>query len=966
MNGVDLLLPSALAVNLRRPRRENERQRTMEKCEKVEADRSESEVIDHGDMLSQEQIENAAGTHFFKRQRDKKNPYVGPYAEAQELTARACIPNEYGQMAVEAAKSAGYDREAIPKHNLMCLAAGYQAADQGLRVIDAHALDFAGKPTGANGDCKNPRGAKWGKEATTDHEKLNARWFGNGMYPVNEKGEQYKIASAKSVRNVAYAVGEGMFVLDVDGDEGFTWLQTMETEHGPLPKTATVKTGSGGLHLYFHCSRPIKNSASAIAPKVDIRGVGGQALLPPSMHKSGNRYLWKEGCDLEECEIAHAPDWLEDAAFFATKANQPKATKKSNKKANTCEAKDGPKKEIMSGKGWRNHLADIGDAEGQSGFDSPIYRAACSYFSREGLSAPVKPLKEELVAAIVVAHCKDDRASNRYATDEYLDTRIEQAREFIAHQAGCEVGKTSGGSETELPHDYHESNGVFFCTTFNKGKPTEHPLCQEFKVIGRASNLDGDAGAGRIVQFENENGVTIEITMDRSRLFKNDGGGVLDELADAGMDLHFRGPKGRGLFLDLLRGLKSDTQIPIVPRPGWTRDRAGKVTGYMTPSGEYIRFTDCGPDMRLHSNGAVQDRDTMGVLQEWQEAASAARHNIHWTLGLCGGFAGVLVDLLEMQTCGINLSGHSSKGKTIALMLGSTVWATPKNGAGLLFVMNSTPNAVEDILTKGSGAMCGLDEIGAMQNPRALGSTLFGASSGSGKNRKEGRGAGLADTAQFRTFVMMTHEHSLKSTIQGAGGDYKAGLSVRFPDVDVTQNVPVSEDVLGKLDKASNNFGHAGPAFVNYLFQERWHLRTEVLKARVSAAANEIAGENAAPALRRAAIVFALVQVAGELAVEAEIIPDGIDPANAAQKAFKTFEKSDEGRATSGGDDLVDDFRSWITRSLGSSIIAADSADAPGYAVRYLNLRFEKPTDKVAVEKVHDDARKQHNSQELK
>ena len=62
----------------------------------------------------------------------------------------------------------------------------------------------------------------------------------------------------------------------------------------------------------------------------------------------------------------------------------------------------------------------------------------------------------------------------------------------------------------------------------------------------------------------------------------------------------------------------------------------------------------------------------------------------------------------------------------------------------------------------------------------------------------------MADTAEFRTFVLITHEHSLKSTIQGAGGDYKAGLSVRFPDVDVTENVTVSEDVLGELDKATN------------------------------------------------------------------------------------------------------------------------------------------------------------------
>lgn len=237
------------------------------------------------------------GGDIFKRLRDKKNPYVGPYAEQQEKAARAQIPFESGVSAIRAVEEAGYEPSELPKHNVMCLAAGHACIEHGFRAIDSHSLDLAGKPTGANNDCKSPRGAKWGSEATTDAEYLNQRFLGIGQYPANKKGEVYDFPSAHAMRNVSVLTGEGLFILDLDGPEGAKWLDDQEEVHGKLPQTARTITGGGGSHIYFRAKRrTIRNSASKIAPKVDIRGEGGQAPVPPSMHKSGNRYLWADGC----------------------------------------------------------------------------------------------------------------------------------------------------------------------------------------------------------------------------------------------------------------------------------------------------------------------------------------------------------------------------------------------------------------------------------------------------------------------------------------------------------------------------------------------------------------------------------------------------------------------------------------------------------------------------------------------
>ncbi len=69
--------------------------------------------------------------------------------------------------------------------------------------------------------------------------------------------------------------------IDLDtkhGADGLTALQLLADEHRfTLPPTVTVRTPSGGHHLYF--SGPptpaVPNSAGRLAPGIDIRGTGG-------------------------------------------------------------------------------------------------------------------------------------------------------------------------------------------------------------------------------------------------------------------------------------------------------------------------------------------------------------------------------------------------------------------------------------------------------------------------------------------------------------------------------------------------------------------------------------------------------------------------------------------------------------------------------------------------------------------
>jgi hypothetical protein len=117
--------------------------------------------------------------------------------------------------------------------------------------------------------------------------------------------------------NVAVATGKpsGVFVIDIDDAEAE--LRKLELEHGELPATVEVVTARG-RHLWFKMpDAPVRNSASKIAPGVDVRGTGGYVLAPPSIHPSGRPYAWSVD---SHNKLAAAPEWLL-AKITGTKGN---------------------------------------------------------------------------------------------------------------------------------------------------------------------------------------------------------------------------------------------------------------------------------------------------------------------------------------------------------------------------------------------------------------------------------------------------------------------------------------------------------------------------------------------------------------------------------------------------------------------------------------------------------------------
>ncbi len=126
-------------------------------------------------------------------------------------------------------------------------------------------------------------------DATTDADQLR-RWW-----------RQWPDA------NIGTPTGKRSGLLVIDEDRAGA-IEELEAKHGKLPKSTTVRTGSGGIHLYlkYPAGEEVRNSAGKLIPGLDIRGEGGYVVAPGSVTEGAYEVI-------EDAPLADAPALLVEA-----------------------------------------------------------------------------------------------------------------------------------------------------------------------------------------------------------------------------------------------------------------------------------------------------------------------------------------------------------------------------------------------------------------------------------------------------------------------------------------------------------------------------------------------------------------------------------------------------------------------------------------------------------------------------
>lgn len=211
--------------------------------------------------------------------------------------------------------------------------------------------------------------------------------------------------------NLGIATGErsGVWVVDIDGEEGFASIDALEAKHGLLPATQIVQTARG-MHLYLAWPKgaDIRSKAGVIAPGVDQRGNGGYVIVPPSTHPSGVQYQWRytilDDLEIEPSRPADAPPWLILAAMERSRIVPADSSRdmhtRGREQRNKEQSGEGP-----IGEGQRNdELARKAGAMRRVGFTESEILAALLKLNADRCTPPLDRAEVEKIAASIAKY----------------------------------------------------------------------------------------------------------------------------------------------------------------------------------------------------------------------------------------------------------------------------------------------------------------------------------------------------------------------------------------------------------------------------------------------------------------------------------------------------------------------------------------------------------------------------------
>ena len=123
---------------------------------------------------------------------------------------------------------------------------------------------------------KTPLIADWPTKATSDERQL----------------ETWERAHPRCNWGAVTGSGSGIWVLDVD-EAGSEWVAAQTKQYGESWLQIRRETRNGFHLIYrYQDGAQIRNSAGRVARGIDVRGVNGYAIVPPSVHPTGTPYAW--------------------------------------------------------------------------------------------------------------------------------------------------------------------------------------------------------------------------------------------------------------------------------------------------------------------------------------------------------------------------------------------------------------------------------------------------------------------------------------------------------------------------------------------------------------------------------------------------------------------------------------------------------------------------------------------------
>lgn len=407
-------------------------------------------------------------------------------------------------------------------------------------------------------------------------------------------------------------------------------------------------------------------------------------------------------------------------------------------------------------------------------------------------------------------------------------------------------------------------------------------VCSPLLVTGITRNKDGNDW-GKLLVFADPEGHEKQYHMASSKGQNV----VISDLVHRGLVLSSHS-RSRHLLAQYLRSTPSDKMMLSSSMPGWVKN------SFVLPYGSF------GPDEVVYSGDPNTGFGTQG---NWKaNVGKLCSGNSRLVFAASVAFAAPLMRVVGIEGGGFHLKGDSSKGKTTALQVAASVCgkvATSPGEDSYLLNWKSTANSFEEVAQSHNDCLMVIDEIG-QADPKTVGDICYMLANGQGKARM-GHGK-----RSWRVMFITSGEISLAEPMAKAGEKAMIGQEVRLLEIatDCTENglfenihsSKTAAEFSNRLKAATaNHFGTPLQRFLEHLASNTDAVETKC-RAYMDSFLKAVLPQNATGVVPRAALRFALVAAAGELATKLKLT--GWKKGEAFRAAKKCFASWMEHRKT--------------------------------------------------------------------
>jgi uncharacterized protein (DUF927 family) len=393
---------------------------------------------------------------------------------------------------------------------------------------------------------------------------------------------------------------------------------------------------------------------------------------------------------------------------------------------------------------------------------------------------------------------------------------------------------------------------------------TDRPITDEWiatpvTVVARTTNSD-DGSEGRLLRLVTESGTKEWIIP--MEVFGGSGEDARRQLFGMGVIIAL---KKRSQFMEYLLEQRPVEVFATTCRPGWHESGAFVLPG-RTIGSDKVRYQASGKGQNLFS--------LRGDLEGWKtEVAAKCEGNPVLTLAVGCALAGPLLSLVGVLGGGVHLVGDSSSGKSLAQLIGSSVWGDPGIFAAS---WDMTKGGLEIEASGRNDTLLPLDEI-KRADPKRVQEMAYSLANGQGKGTMTREREGRAKLS-WRLLTLSSGERSLSEHAAIGGNAAHAGAELRMVDVNAGTRTHRAFDELHGLVGADfhrlltvavgAHHGHIGPAFVEQLLasDDRPGLLEDFADIRA-----KFTEDNAQAG--RVEDRFAVIALAGEMAITYGLLP---------------------------------------------------------------------------------------------